>query len=284
MDNAHLSRFPHLSWLMLRSHADVDGQDFVFRTRHNSHWLSCSLRRSATVKVIRNARANTFPAPEKTVRYAPSDSIQQIVIRHADYGHEFAVYLIPEGHLDRIADEEQVQSPQGMPGWIRVDEGLFSLMKRLATASAPEDATSHTYIDEVARQVILRVIHLNGGCAPDWHDDSSVFDRRTLLGLVAYTDEHLCFAPSLSDISLLVGLSPSHVAKKFRQSTGLSLCHFINRRRILRSLETLKTESPLVSIALDLGFSSQSHFTRVFSDLTGMTPAKYRKQVRPRFF
>jgi len=38
---------------------------------------------------------------------------------------------------------------------------------------------------------------------------------------------------------------------------------------------------PLASVALDLGFSSQSHFTRLFSSLTGMTPAKYRKQFRP---
>jgi hypothetical protein len=36
----------------------------------------------------------------------------------------------------------------------------------------------------------------------------------------------------------------------------------------------------LVGIALDLGFSSQSHFTRLFSEMSGMTPAKYRKQFR----
>lgn len=46
-------------------------------------------------------------------------------------------------------------------------------------------------------------------------------------------------------------------------------------------MTTLKTDAPLASVALDLGFSSQSHFTRLFSSLTGMTPAKYRKQVRP---
>ena len=55
---------------------------------------------------------------------------------------------------------------------------------------------------------------------------------------------------------------------------------FINRRRILRSLVTLNTDASLASIALDLGFSSQSHFTRIFSGLTGITPAKYQKQTR----
>jgi len=75
-------------------------------------------------------------------------------------------------------------------------------------------------------------------------------------------------------------MSPSHFAKKFRQSTGLSLNRFVNRRRIIRSLETLKTDVSLASIALDLGFASQSHFTRLFSHMTGMTPAKYQKSFK----
>jgi len=85
---------------------------------------------------------------------------------------------------------------------------------------------------------------------------------------------------SLSDLAVLAGLSPSHFAKKFRQSTGLSLNRFVNRRRIIRSLEALKADTSLASIAIDLGFSSQSHFTRLFSSLTGTTPATYRKSVK----
>ncbi|MFM7033806.1 MAG: helix-turn-helix domain-containing protein, partial [Planctomycetia bacterium] len=64
-----------------------------------------------------------------------------------------------------------------------------------------------------------------------------------------------------------------------RQSTGLSLHRFVNRRRVKRSLDVLRDESStLTEVSIRLGFSSQSHFTRLFSGLTGMTPAKYRKQ------
>ncbi|MFM8493965.1 MAG: helix-turn-helix transcriptional regulator [Planctomycetia bacterium] len=102
-----------------------------------------------------------------------------------------------------------------------------------------------------------------------------------MVDLVEHIDSHLAVAPSLSDMGWRVGISPSHFARKFRHSTGLSLYRFINRRRILRSLDTLRDESQsLAGVSLDLGFSSQSHFTRLFSKLTGMTPAKYRKQVR----
>jgi len=51
-------------------------------------------------------------------------------------------------------------------------------------------------------------------------------------------------------------------------------------RRHLADCLRAERSPPLARIALDLGFSSQSHFSRLFSDLTGMTPAKHRKQFR----
>ncbi|MBM4023214.1 MAG: helix-turn-helix transcriptional regulator [Planctomycetes bacterium] len=75
-----------------------------------------------------------------------------------------------------------------------------------------------------------------------------------------------------------VGLAPSHFGKKFRQSTGLSLHRFVNRRRLQASLGMLRdSTAPLARVSCDLGFSSQSHFMRLCSELIGITPARYRK-------
>jgi AraC family transcriptional regulator len=167
-----------------------------------------------------------------------------------------------------------------MPILASQDSIMRDCMVCLAATSTADHKPADIGVDEVARRFILLFVELNGGGKPAWHDDASGFDRRTLLNLVAYVDEHLRIAPSLSDMAVLAGMSPSHFAKKFRQSTGLSLNRFANRRRILRSLETLKTDASIASIALDLGFSSQSHFTRLFTGLTGMTPAKYQKSVK----
>jgi AraC-like DNA-binding protein len=60
-----------------------------------------------------------------------------------------------------------------------------------------------------------------------------------------------------------------------------SLDDAVLRWCILASIPPLQANSDsLTGIALDLGFSSQSHFTRLFSEMSGMTPAKYRKQFR----
>jgi len=141
--------------------------------------------------------------------------------------------------------------------FVRQDAILRDCMASVAATPTSQDMAGDVGIDEVARRLVLRLVELNGGGKPDWHDDARVFDHRTLFNLVAYLDQHLYIAPSLSDMALPAALSASHFAKKFRQSTGLSLNRFVNRHRILRSLETLKTDASIASIALDLGFSSQ---------------------------
>jgi AraC-like DNA-binding protein len=60
--------------------------------------------------------------------------------------------------------------------------------------------------------------------------------------LVDCIDAHLKLPPTLSAMALVAALSPSHFAKNFRLSTGLSLQRFVNRRRILASLEMLKDQ------------------------------------------
>jgi len=144
------------------------------------------------------------------------------------------------------------------------------------------DAHLDAHHDDLARRLVLRLVELTGGGRPDWHDDASHFDRRSLTRLVEVIDAHLRIHPSAAELGIMVGLSPSHFARKFRQTVGLSLQRFVNRRRLRRSLTRLAAgDEPLAAIALDLGFSSQSHFTRLFSELTGMTPASYRRQSRP---
>ena len=99
--------------------------------------------------------------------------------------------------------------------------------------------------------------------------------------IVERVDAHLSQRGSLDEISRGFGLSPSHFARKFQQSTGLSLNRFMNRRRIGWSVALLKTSRELLSqLSLDLGFSSQSHFTRLFSGLTGITLYQFRRAQR----
>jgi len=234
------------------------------------------------VRQITNGHEVKWHESVGAVTLISRDDEQHVYAMTSDNGCELFAALIPQGHLESIASSEGIQAwHEGVLMLGREDAVLSDCMTQLAMAAHVHHSARVVAMDETARRLVLRIFQLNGGGMPDWHDDSSLFDTRTLLRLTSYMDDHLHLTPSLSDMSSLVGMSPSHFARKFRNTTGLSLERFMNRYRVRRSMDVLRDQSrPLAELALDLGFSSQSHFTRLFSALTGMTPARYRKEVK----
>jgi AraC family transcriptional regulator len=280
MDGSRLSRFPHLSWLRARFELRPDSDPLRVHERSVNHYLSLTLTGRHAVRWIHRNDDRRWTAHAGTLHFRPCDGEHSHFVVHSESPGDVVAFYIPDHHLHGIAHSEGIER---LPAWRRQLIPNDPVLRQALLTMASCDSLcpgSAGRADEAARRLILRLTEISGGGSPDWHNDASVFDRRTMDDLVASIDAHLVVAPSLSDLGWRVGVSPSHFAKKFRHSTGLSLCRFINRRRILRSLETLKTDAPLASIALDLGFSSQSHFTRIFSGLTGMTPARYQKQAR----
>jgi len=64
----------------------------------------------------------------------------------------------------------------------------------------------------------------------------------------------------------------------FRKSTGIALHEYLSNLRIEEAKRLmLETRLPLADIALIAGFNDQSHFTRVFSRRTEMSPGAWRR-------
>jgi AraC-like DNA-binding protein len=87
---------------------------------------------------------------------------------------------------------------------------------------------------------------------------------------------------SLSDIASAVGLSAFHLARLFKQRTGLTLHAYRNQLRLRAALEALSDPRvDLTALALDLGYSSHSHFTDAFRRVFGTPPAAIRGALTP---
>jgi AraC family transcriptional regulator len=83
------------------------------------------------------------------------------------------------------------------------------------------------------------------------------------------------------DIANLAGLSISQCARQFRRMTGVAPHRYLLQVRVAH-VKTLLRESDrdLALIAMDAGFFDQSHMTRVFRRLTGVTPGVFREADR----
>jgi len=85
---------------------------------------------------------------------------------------------------------------------------------------------------------------------------------------------------SLLEIARAVGSSVFHLARVFKTRTGFSLHGYRNQLRLRAALERLRDpDSDLIDIALDLGFSSHSHFTETFRRNFGKTPSTVREYL-----
>jgi AraC family transcriptional regulator len=88
---------------------------------------------------------------------------------------------------------------------------------------------------------------------------------------------------ALKQIAELVEAHPVYLAREFHKHYHCTVGEYVRRLRVESACQRLSdSDEPLSNIALTVGFSDQSHFSRTFKRLTGMTPAKYRKARRPR--
>jgi AraC family transcriptional regulator len=86
---------------------------------------------------------------------------------------------------------------------------------------------------------------------------------------------------SLQALARQAGLSRTHFATAFRQSTGMPPHRYLTGRRIAVARDKLATSGePIAQVAFDCGFSSQAHFTESFRRATGITPAAFRQMRR----
>jgi AraC-like DNA-binding protein len=85
----------------------------------------------------------------------------------------------------------------------------------------------------------------------------------------------------LDSIARASGLSRPHFYRLFRTQTGVTPNLYLNTLIMEQALDALvATEVPIADIGFDLGFSSQSGFTRFFAANVGMAPTEYRRAAK----
>lgn len=85
----------------------------------------------------------------------------------------------------------------------------------------------------------------------------------------------------IEELAKELGISAAYLQRLFRQVHGMTIIDYLNRMRIERAkLLLLNTDDPVVEIAMEAGFNSRQHFTRVFTSLEGIPPQEYRREKR----
>jgi AraC family transcriptional regulator len=148
---------------------------------------------------------------------------------------------------------------------------LVGLAVRLYQEFADPDAASPLIIEGLT----LELLGHSARAATPGHQAAAPAWLRRVRDRLA---EGCTAPPGLAELAAEAGVHPGHLAAAFRRHFGCSAGEFARRRRVALACRQLTaTDRPLAEVALLAGFADQSHLTRTFRQLLGVTPAAYRR-------
>ena len=93
-----------------------------------------------------------------------------------------------------------------------------------------------------------------------------------------YIQQHLSESIKTEDIAKALFMGRSRLSTNFKNETGINISEYIMQIKIDEAKRLLRySDKTFASISVYLGFSSQSHFSKVFKQHTEMTPFEYRQ-------
>jgi AraC family transcriptional regulator len=189
--------------------------------------------------------------------------------------------LIEPQRLARVAAEACGHDPERLT--LPVTYGLSHTGLRAAIQALHAELTAGGLGGRLLAESLCNVLAVHllrqfvapGQDAPGPRD---VLPRRKLQAVVDYIEAHLDAELMLDHLASVSHLSPYHFARLFKNSTGLPPHQYVIARRVERAKQLLRERDrlALTEVAMEVGFASQSHFTRHFKRLVGVTPRRFR--------
>ena len=210
-----------------------------------------------------NLAGRTFAREPATLVFYPPDTSHGE--EHFSDGRHFLVEIDCR-NLDRVREygallNEPVSFSGDAPLW---------LAARMYHEFTTRDGFSGLVLESIATELMVHASRRHG-------NQGERTPPRWLKYVKEFLTENFAEPPRLTEIAAAAGVHPTHLARAFRQFAGCTIGDYVRTARItFARRRMLESADPLVEIALAAGFADQTHFTRSFKRVTGMTPTQFR--------
>ena len=160
------------------------------------------------------------------------------------------------------------------------DPAAQQLMTLLLADANEGFSTERLYTDYLTQALVVRMLFLGRQTKPPSSNAGTYGLPRHVLRRVIERMRSYGGDLSLQTLANESGYSRVHFVRMFRAATGYSPHNYLLNLKLERAQELLKKPSmSLIDVALDCGFSSHSHMTRLFHKMVGVTPSAYRRSL-----
>jgi AraC family transcriptional regulator len=191
----------------------------------------------------------------------------------------------PPGLLAEAAESGPHPSQTELPNCFGVRDPFVERIAILLAAEVeqPSHPAQRIIAQSLSCALAHHMVYRFGRPWPGPSERRSGLAERSLTRVLACIEENLGEPPTPAQLAQLANVSRFHFARLFRHSTGLSPMAYIERARLQRAKDLIRSGPlSLTEIAVLLGFADQSHFTRRFRRQFGYTPSVFAREQRPR--
>lgn len=182
--------------------------------------------------------------------------------------------------LQSIAQETLNQNSDRLellPGFQIRDAQIEAIAMMLFAEHQQEHTDNGLYLDSLTNVLAVNLLRHHTASKPQLSIYEGGLSTRQLGKVLDYIDAYLDKNIRLANLAQLLGMSPFHFSRLFKQSIGMTPHQYLSQQRVERAKQLLKkTDRLIIDIALECGFSSHSHLSKQFRQITGITPKAYR--------
>ena len=210
--------------------------------------------------------AMTAPGEEVTLRW------------RGDTAHSTLQLHLPAESILRCNEDvvgRGAISPR-LPNTLSHDDPLLQQVI-LGVAARLREGAPEIYAESAAQFLTVHMLVRHAG-----HEivKTRTRDEARMRRVCDYMHAHVAEEVSLRDLAKIAYVSRFHLIRIFKQTYGETPYQRLTRLRIQRAQRLLATsDTPITQIALDCGFTNQTHFAAAFRRLIGLSPRAYRQST-----
>jgi AraC family transcriptional regulator len=189
---------------------------------------------------------------------------------------------LPHRTLERVAGEADNATPIDVLERTAYPDPVTSrLLLSGATVLEGNEALDRLFRQQLTDLLATRLLAAHTGSPTMIQPVRGGLAPKTLLRAIERLGSDSDADVSLAALASDAGLSRFHFCRAFKESTGLSPHAWLRQHRLEQAMNMLRdTDAPVVSVAAELGYASQTAFASAFKKLTGETPSDWRRRRR----
>jgi AraC family transcriptional regulator len=248
------------------------------RHEHLENFLLVVLEGSTKCEVLTRAKKFEFDAGPGTTFILPRGTVDEL--RWKGPTRRITVAINEKLLIDAVGESRCERGVELTEHWNLADSNLMAVLLAMRADLDTGSPTGRLYGESLSNALSVYLLKryaarnymptVNQGGLPSYR----------LKRVHDYIADNLTKDISLAELSAVAGMSSHYFSQLFKIRTGHTPYRYVLLQRIARAKDSLRDpQRSIFEAGLDAGFQNASHFARVFRELTGTTPSRYRSDI-----